>query len=137
MRTLPDVTEGLERRLHRLCRETATRRKLLESLKCKRYTWARLSRLLTHALIGMTSSLIESYPSPRYARLLGIRAGAEPLLRELNRRTGIPIASSATPLRGDAAFELECRATDVWALLHDAPGQRLPGREYTEMFIKA
>ena len=50
---LPDVSEGLEHRLHDACRLASTREGLLDALKCKRYTRARLSRTLTHALLSM------------------------------------------------------------------------------------
>ncbi|MBR1820117.1 MAG: hypothetical protein IJ769_00690, partial [Clostridia bacterium] len=73
---------------------------------------------------------------PTYARLLGVRAGAGPLLTELNARANLPIVTRAAALKGDPIFELECRATDTWALLHDAPEARRAGREYTERFIR-
>lgn len=133
---LPDVAEGLEHRLYRLCRETGSREALLDALKCKRYTRARLSRLLTHALLGMDAALLRDHPAPTYARLLGARADAGPLLKELDRRAKLPVVTSAAALRGDACFDLECRATDIWALLHDDPALRLPGREFTEKFIR-
>ena len=70
------------------------------------------------------------------ARLLGVREGAEPLLNALSARTRIPVVTRATALRGDPVFDLECRATDVWALLHDAPELRRMGREFREKFIR-
>lgn len=136
MAALPDMSEGLENRLYRACRAAATRRELLEMLKCKRYTYARLSRMLTHAALGMTAEVVRAHPAPTYARLLGMRRDAEPLLRELKRRARLPIASNPGSLRDDPVFRLECRATDFWALLHDAPERRLPGREFTEKFIQ-
>ena len=133
---LPDVGEGLENRLYRCCREAPGRDALLEALKCKRYTHARLSRMLTHAALGMTRAMVGAYPAPAYARLLGARRDAEPLLRELKRRARLPIASNPGALRDDPVFHLECRATDFWALLHDEPEWRRPGREFTEKFIR-
>ena len=135
MAALPDVGEGLENRLHRLCREASGREALLEALKCKRYTRARLSRMLTHALIGIDRTALAAVPQPTYARLIGMRRGAEPLLRALKARATLPIVSNAGDLRGDACFEWECRATDTWALLHDNPGLRAAGREYVEKFV--
>ncbi len=132
---LPDVGEGLENRLHKCCREACGREALLEALKCKRYTHARLSRTLTHALIGMDRNLIRAVPAPRYARLIGMRRGAEGLLPALKARARLPIVSRAAELTGDPCFELECRATDVWALLHDAPRARPAGRECREKFV--
>ena len=133
---LPDASEGLENRLCAACREASGREALLDALKCKRYTRARLSRLLTHALLGVDRSLTGAHPMPAYTRLLGARDGAEGLLSELARRSGLPIVTRAVELKGDPVFELECRATDVWALLHDAPDMRRAGREYTEKFVR-
>jgi len=132
---LPDIGEGLEHRLYRLCRETSGREALLDALKCKRYTRARLSRMLTHALLGMDRAALQAVPRPAYARLIGMRRDAGWLLAELKARSTLPIVSRAAALRGDACFEWECRATDTWSLLHDVPQLRAAGREYTERFV--
>lgn len=135
MAALPDMSEGLEHRLYRACREAPDRAALLNALKCKRYTHARLSRMLTHAVLGMTRALVEAHPEQTYARLLGARRDAGELLRELKRRASLPIVSGTSQLRDDPMFQLECRATDLWALLHDDPRLRRPGREFTEKFV--
>ena len=136
MAKLPDISEGLEQRLYRMCRENGTRMELLEAMKCKRYTHARLSRLLVHALLGFSREMVDAHPLLEYARLLGLRRGAEPLIGELSRRTRIRIAASAQDIRENGIFRLECHATDLWALLHDDSAQRLPGRELTEKFVR-
>lgn len=132
---LPDVSEGLEHRLYRLCREVSEREALMEALKCKRYTRARLSRMLTHALLGIDRSALKAVPRPVYARLIGMRQDAGPLLKALKARSTLPIVTRAADLRGESCFEWECRATDTWSLLHDAPRLRAAGREYREKFV--
>ena len=136
MASLPDMGEGLEHRLFRLCREAPGREALLEELKCKRYTRARLSRLLTHALLGFKREVVGAVDRPNCARLIGLRNGAEPLLKELKARSLLPIISAASELKGDICFEWECRATDAWSLLHDDPQLRTAGREYREKFVR-
>ena len=136
LRRLPDINEGLEYRLYRLCREAGSREALLEALKCKRYTRARLSRMLLHALLDLSREDLEGVRNPPYARLIGIREGARPLLRELKARAELPIVSDVTKLKEDACFRIECRATDLWSLLHDAASLRRQGREFTEAFVK-
>ena len=136
MKELPGISEGLEQRLYRLCRETGTHHDLLEAMKCKRYTHARLSRLLTHSLLGFSREMLEAHPVPDYARLIGLRRGAEPLISELSRRTRIPIVASPQDIRENEIFQMECHATDLWALLHDDSAMRLPGRELTERFVR-
>lgn len=135
MAALPDMAEGLEHRLYRACRTATTRAALLDVLKCKRYTRARLSRMLTYAALGVTRAFTQAHPAPTYARLIGMRRDAKPLLKALEARARIPIVANPTQLRDDPVFQLECRATDFWALMHDAPERRLPGREFTEKFI--
>ena len=131
---LPDVGEGLEHRLYRLCRSASGREALLDGLKCKRYTRARLSRILTYALLGLDRAALEAAPQLGYARLIGLRQGSEGLLGALKVRAGLPIVSGGD-LRGDPCFEWECRATDTWSLMHDDPRLRIAGREYTEKFV--
>ncbi len=129
---LPDVSEGLEMRVKRLCAAATDRKALLEALKCKRYTMARLSRLCTHALLGMDKELTDSVPLPPYARVLGFRRRARPLLREMSTHGAIPLVSDATQLADDRCFRMECRATDVWGLTTGDPALRRAGRDFTQ-----
>lgn len=133
--SLPDVAEGLERRVKRCAQEASSRNELIEMLKCKRYTWARLSRLTAHAMLGLTDDLAKRHPHPEYARLVGVRQDARPLLRELKQRAKLPIVSDAVKLSGNEIFELECRATDLRALQCDRPEDRRSGQEFTQKFI--
>lgn len=135
LRGLPDMGEGLEHRIFRLCREEGGREALLDALKCKRYTRARLSRLLLHALLELRQEDVDAMPLPTYARLLGARADAGPMLRELKARSSLPVTSDAQALRDDPIFQVECRATDLWSLLHDEPQLRRQGREFRERFV--
>lgn len=142
---LIDVDEGLEMRIKRCADACASRSALIEAVKCKRYTYARLSRLCAHALLHMTKSLANRHPRPEYARLLGMRRDAAPLMKDLKARAAqlqkphperaISIVSDAQALRGNEIFDLECRATDLRALLQSDPEKRRAGQEYTQKFI--
>lgn len=129
------VGEGLENRIARCAREAASRAELIGRIKCKRYTYARLSRICACALLGITRAMVEAIPHPACARLIGMRRDAAPLLAELKARARLPIASDAAKLRGDRVFDLECRATDLRALLCDDPAERRAGREFSEKFV--
>lgn len=133
---LPDVGEGLERRVLRCAREAASRAELMEMLKCKRYTHARLSRLCAHALLGMTQAMLERNPAPSYARLIGMRADAQPMLSELKKRSSLPIISSGSELRESEIFQIECAATDLRALMCDAASERRAGQEFSRKFVR-
>lgn len=132
---LPDVTEGLQNRAARAAREASGAADFIARVKCKRYTYARIARLAAHALVGLTEALAKACPSPGYIRLIGARAGAEPLLGELARRASLPLAR-AQALSGDLCFQLECRATDLWALTRNDPAERRAGQEFTRKFVR-
>jgi len=113
---LPDCTEGLENVLYRACRKAVDRSELLDALKSKRYTHARLSRMLTHALLGVTLDLQDAVPLPTYVRLLGFRRESRSLLSAL-RGSGVRvIAKAAREPSDDPAWQLDARAYDLWAL---------------------
>ncbi|MDL2317646.1 nucleotidyltransferase family protein [Eubacteriales bacterium OttesenSCG-928-A19] len=126
LRTIPaeslariaDVGEGLENRISRAAQDAVSRASLLELVKCKRYTWSRLSRVLTQALVGMTKQLAMAYPVPTYARLLGFRRDAQPLMAAIRRQADIPIVTRAAKYRpeDDRVLALDIRAGDLWAL---------------------
>jgi predicted nucleotidyltransferase len=130
--SLPDVSEGLEMRVKKLCGIAPGRDALLNALKCKRYTMARLSRLCVHALLGMDRALTDDVIRSPYARVLGFRSRAKPLLKEISDRGQLPLTSQATHLSGDPCFKIECRATDVWGLTTSDPRLRRAGRDFTE-----
>ena len=132
---LPDVDEGLEKRLLKCARMASSRKELLEMLKCKRYTRARLSRLCAHALLGLTRKLAERHPLPEYARLIGLRKDASGLMAELKKRSSIPIVSDPVQLSENEIFQLECRATDLRALQCDDAENRMAGQEFTKKFV--
>lgn len=133
---LPDVSEGLERRVLRCAIEADSRESLLDLLKCKRYTHARLSRLLAHALLELTTDLAARHPLPEYARLIGMRNEARPLLTELKSRARLPIVSDPVQLSSNEIFQLECRATDLRALQCSRASSRRARQDFTQKFLR-
>jgi len=132
---LPDISEGLEMRIKNKVGDATSRDTLLTALKCKRYTLARLNRICTYALLGLDRSLVDQYPGPTYARVLGFRDGARPLMREIAASSGIPLVSSPLQLKDDKCFMLERRATDLWSLCAADPKLRRAGRDFTEKML--
>ena len=134
--SLPDASEGLEGLFTRAARESGTLEEVIERVKSRRYTRARIVRAMAHAAAGLTKEAAAACPRPAYARLLGLRAGAEGVLRELSRRAALPIVSDATRLRGNPCFEAEQRFTDLWALGEPESADRRAGQELTRPFVR-
>lgn len=113
---LPDLSEGIEDRLRTAAHSAATREALLLAAKTRRYPHARLSRLCTHALLGMTHAQLEAEPLPTAGWLLGFCQEARPLLTQL-KQNGFPIIGKAADYPTDEAwFRTELLAYDLWAL---------------------
>ena len=120
---LPDRSEGIERRLPEAARQTTTREALLAVCKTRRYPYARLSRLASAALLGITDADC-ALPPPDRALLLGFRRDAEALPGQLGRC--FPL--QAPRPRPDCRWLLlESRAWDLWALGAGLPSGLLYG----------
>ncbi len=130
---LPDVSEGIEYRLKAAAQGTVKREDLLQAAKTRRYPYARLSRLATHALLGLTDDMLDG-SLPDAAWLLGFRQDARRLFGHIKEHGTLPIISKAADAPREAAwFQLEQRAYDLWAL-----GAGLPaGLAMTQGVVRA
>ncbi len=129
---LPDAGEGLSERIFQKAQTAATLEELIDAVKCKRYTRARITRIIAAAAIKMKKIAPEEAP---YVRLLGFRKESAPLIKELDKRSGHKIISSPEKIRNYPAFLTEMRATNLWGLSVDGEKYRKAGRDLTEKFI--
>ena len=124
------VCEGLENRILSCARRACSRDELLALCKTKRYTWTRLSRICTCALLGMTNQDLQDYPSPQYLRVLGFRRQALPLLHAISKRSALPLVTRACDAPAQSRlFSLDQRAQDLWSLGCSCKGARQAGRD--------
>ena len=61
LRAIYQMEEGIENRLKEVIRVTSSIEECLQQLKNKRWSWARLQRLLVYVLLGITKEEIEDY----------------------------------------------------------------------------
>lgn len=76
---LPDVTEGLENRIYEHAIQYNSLLEISEHIKTKRYTMARIRRILIYALLDITERL-QKTPVP-YIRVLGVKKDKAELLK--------------------------------------------------------
>jgi len=103
--TFLDVPKELADRIYSFRDDFMTVTKLIEALKHKQFTYARINRALLHILLGLketptgiitganTTSLIP------YARLLAMKKSASPLIKELKKHSEIPIITKPAEAR--------------------------------------
>ena len=130
---LPDSgqAEGLPQRLERAGRSCTNLQEFLNLVKVKRFTHARLRRLVLRAYLGITQSEVPDKPS--YLRVLGMNARGRELLRDMKQHAALPILTKPAhahqlPLAGQKQFELESRCTDLYDLCFETVSA--PGREW-------
>ena len=123
------MDEGLEHRFLTAARNADTREELLFAVKTKRYTHARLSRLCANILLSIPRALPAAYPDPAYARVLGFRQEAAPLLAAIKKSGALPLVTKTADF-SHPLLDLDVRAQDVWALGCPSTMLRRSGRDY-------
>ena len=78
----------------------------------------------------MTTDFARANARPTYARVLGFRRSAQPLLAEIKRRGALPLVTRVAGA-DDPLLALDIRAQDLWALGCQSPALRTAGQDYT------
>ena len=118
---IPDVTEGLENRLVKAVKENNSVSDIITAVKCKRYTHARLSRIIACAYLGITKDI--SSLDPKYIRVLAFNARGTEILKLMKKSALLPVLMSpAKDMKklddlGKRIFEVDLRASDLYGLL--------------------
>lgn len=134
LRCVPDVSEGIENRILSAAGTASTLDKLYDAVKSKRYSHARIRRIVLSAYLGISNDLPEL---PPYIRILGMNDYGVEILR--TAQPTLPYVTRPADLKRLSAdaqrvFELEARADDLYALCTEV---RRPAKmDYTEKLIR-
>ena len=130
---LPDVNEGLENRIMDAVRRYNSVKEILDAVKTKRYTHARIRRIIVCALLGITEQL-QTVPV-EYARMLGFNSEGASLLKT-SRLEVVTSVSDALKKGGNTAklLEKDILSTDIAALAYNRP--EMPKSDFTFGIIK-
>ena len=123
--------EGLEHAFSDAAGRVHTRDALILAVKSKRYTYARLSRICSMALLGVTREFAQRHTEPACARVLGFRRDAQPLLSAIKQAGSLPLETKALRRAEDPLMALDIAAQDLWSLGCENPALRRTGRDYT------
>ena len=106
---IDEISEGLDRRILKYVPQASSRRHLIDLVKTKRYPYARISRALTHCLLDIRKKPLRP---PDYARLLGMRKSAAPLLERASQ-SGFPLITRPAK-ENHPGIAQDMRAEDLW-----------------------
>ncbi|MFI3175060.1 MAG: nucleotidyltransferase [Bacillota bacterium] len=135
-----EVTEGLENRIIRAVEHGESIAELIDYIKSKRYTQAKIRRILLHILLRIESHYVTELmerPTLPYLRVLGFRRAEQRLLGDLIAAALPPVItnlSKAKDLLDDDGMKLlnmECIATDLYTMAYHDKKVRQVNQDYT------
>ena len=113
LRAIYQMEEGIENRLKEAVRTTSTIEECLQHLKNKRWSWARLQRLLVYVLLGITKTEMEDYWNTpiHQGKVLGFTLKGQKWLKNMRE------VESFNLITNYAAYKDERQ--ESWDLLYD------------------
>lgn len=132
----PDVSEGIEYRIHDAALKARTLDELYSLAKTKRYSHARIRRIVLHAFMGFVADDYKG--NPPYIHVLAMNDKGKEILKEAKEKAKLPIVTKASDFDsldeyGRHVFALEDMCTDVFSL--SSPAILPCGREKTNGII--
>lgn len=118
--TFADVAEGIEHTLKKAAIQAITYSQFLNRIKSKRYTTARLQRMLTHILVGITQQQRDNLTTPRYIRLLGMTTTGQRYLKHTKKTRKLPVVSRVAGYQDDM-LAIDCKATQIYTMISGSP----------------
>jgi len=88
---IADISEGLENRILKAAKLSTTLEELIDRVKTKRYTRARLRRIMLHAYLGITR---EDSTLPQYLKILDFSPRGQEILNKVKKSTDLPLAKN-------------------------------------------
>ena len=136
LQTLQDMSDGLEE-AWLTASALASWEQARESLKSKRYTYARLDRIATYSLFRRTKKIFQKchQQGPTYGRLLAFNDRGRQYLKE--KRASIPIVQKWAPFCQSATgttkvlCEQDQLASKLWRMTVDNPNYRGSHYDFT------
>lgn len=115
---IDDVSEGLENRIVDAVRNSQTLDEIYERIKTKRYTMARIRRIILRAYLGISKN---DEKEPQYLHILGFGERGKYLLPQLKKAAELPVIAKYGDIADKSneikrAFEKECEMTDIYSL---------------------
>ncbi|MDR0931254.1 MAG: nucleotidyltransferase family protein [Clostridiales bacterium] len=135
LRDISEVTEGLENRIKSALSHSTTLPDLISNIKSKRYTEAKIRRILLKATLGITKAY--DHLAPTYARILAANKKSMSLLKPMQISTIIKpaeylksISAAASPNTTLTSFTIDTLATDIYNIPLGSPA----GEDFTRKF---
>lgn len=140
----PDVSEDLANRIKKTAVHTASCSEFAAAVKTRQYTRSRIDRILMRLILDLAPDRPEvSAPLPPapYARILGMKKTAAPLVRQIQENSRIPVIrkpSDAQKLLSGSALaclQADIRCSELYRITLEAKTGGIRKNEYTRGLI--
>ena len=110
------VDEGIDNLLKKGINNATNIDELIKSIKSKRYTYNKISRMLNHILCNFTKEKAKKYKDIKYIRILGLNTKGRKYLNEIKKEITIPIISKLLREK-DEMLEFEIETTKIYDII--------------------
>lgn len=133
---VPDVAEGIEHRIIEAVKTSVSLGEIFDKVKTKRYTHARIRRIILSSFLGITTEDVTSLPP--YIRVLGFNDNGRMMLKEMKNKYFVPVIMKYSDVKyldnsAKKVFATESVATDLYNL--SLPERRPCGTDMTDEII--
>jgi len=110
------VDEGIENRILKSIHKCSSLEELIQSIKTKRYTYNKISRMLTHILCSFTKEDASKMSEIEYIRVLGFNKCGQTYLKNIKKDISIPIITNCKTI-DNKMLSLEHKVSDIYNLI--------------------
>lgn len=134
---LPDISEGLENKIAKSVKISATYSQIIDNIRSKRYPTSRIKRLVTCAFLDIDDFWYKK--TVPYIKVLGFTEVGKAHLKNIAKTVPLPIivcgkSNKLLDKNAQMLLNKECIRSDLYNALLERP--RLCGTEYTDKIIK-
>lgn len=121
MELIPEAKEGLHNKIIHSILTNSSLEEILINSKSKRYALTRLKRILCSYFIGLDNFPISEMRNQQcpYARVLGFNSNGKEILREIKKKSSIPIITKIPQTRNNF-LTLDVQGTNMYSLLSNS-----------------
>ena len=112
------VETGMNKKLKEVITEVNTYDELIKSIKSKKDTYNKISRMLLHILCNFTKEIADKFKDITYVRVLGFNKNGKNYLNSIKKDLDVPIISKITREK-DLMLEFEINTTKIYDLIYN------------------
>lgn len=131
IKTLHEVSEGLQNRIYAAAKTATTRSELIDAIKTKRYTYTRISRILLYALFGVTREMVMRHNRKKVNHVHVLGVADKNVMSALSASSKVPLVTGKSAQYCD----MDLTATAVYSLTQKTQPFCDTARDFTQRLI--